>query len=880
MSVPRATYRVQLHRDFGFDEAAALVPYLAALGISTLYCAPILQARIGSTHGYDTTNPARLSEELGGEKGWTRLCACARRHGLSILLDIVPNHMAASVENPWWRDVLEHGRVSPYADVFDIDWESPSPRLRNRVMLPLLPAPLNDVIASRQMSVHLTPSGLVLKYGQLELPLDIHSYRHILSPLLDMPADALSNEFIRLVRSIAALHSVREMPVSRPDVVYALRVTIKQRLLDLMLSPKGTSDAGEGDIAGLVRAAASGLSPGGFRHMLQEQHYVLEYWKSGRNHVNYRRFFDINDLVGVRVEDDQVFEVTHGLLRVLAASGPVCGFRVDHIDGLRQPLRYLAQLRSTCVTVSQDFTPHTPYVVVEKILTGDEVLPPDWPVDGTTGYEFLNEVNGLFVDPAGLASLQRHYRQTTRTRKVRAKLTSVNKRKALAQLFRADLSRLAHILMPAARWLYPGYDLSATQMVNALINVTAALPVYRTYYRGAGGLTDADRRCIDAALTRTASRSRRNTDAVAYEVVERALRLDIPKNAPAHVHRAVREHLLRWQQLTGAAMAKGFEDTTLYQDTVLLSLNDVGSRPDHEATTIADFHRWNQIRLRDWPATLNCTATHDTKRGEDVRARLNVLSEMPEDWLALADRWLDLTASVCPGVDAATALLLLQTLVGTWPGGDPGEVQGFSERVKQYLVKAAREAKTHSNWLEPNIAYEDALQRLADTVLGDSVHRDMRDEIEHVARTIAFHGSVNSLAQTVLKAMCPGIPDFYQGTELWELSMVDPDNRRPVDYSRRSRLLEDLASAIREDRLVLADELAARWPDPRAKLLATHVVLRLRRENPTLFEKGDYVPLEADGKARGHIVAFARSLRDSCVLVVAPVQSRALSGAG
>lgn len=860
MSTPRATYRAQLCRDFAFKDAAALVPYLAALGISTLYCSPILQARTGSAHGYDTTDPTRLSEELGGQKGWRKLCARARRHGLSLLLDIVPNHMAGSVENPWWRNILQHGRLSPYAEFFDIDWTPPEQWLHSRVLLPVLTTRLPEAMAKGHLEVGLSSGGLTLRYGGLELPLDVRSCGVVLeSAARYAPSRAEAAVLASFARRLRRLRPVVAAVQNDPVAEHRRRERLAQEMLRLLNTDSTAS---------LVAEASDALTLAQMRRLLGEQSYVLQWWKDARNHLNYRRFFAINDLVGVKVEDRQVFTATHRKLALLTGEPAVCGFRVDHVDGLLDPVQYLERLRALGGS-------KTPYLVVEKILSGDEVLPPDWPVDGTTGYEFLNEVNGLFVNELGLAMMERHYRRATRTRSTRRQVTHRNRRMVIKSLFNSEISRLSREVAQVVGVLSPGSSLGVRQLREALVKATARLPVYRTYFRCGGVLSAQDQARLSEALGSHATDTH-----PAGSMVRRVLTLDVPQSANDNSNSLAGRLLCRWQQLTGAVMAKGFEDTTLYQDTVLLSLNDVGSRPDHAVTAIADFHRWNQVRLRDWPTTLNCTATHDTKRGEDVRARLNVLSEMPDAWLALANRWLDLTASACPEVDAATALLLLQTLVGTWPERDPAEVEEFRERVKQYLVKAAREAKTHSNWLKPDVAYEGALQRLADTVLGDSMHQDMRDDIEHMARTIAFHGSVNAVAQTVLKAMCPGVPDFYQGTELWELSMVDPDNRRPVDYGRRSRLLKELTSAMREDRLALADELMAQWPEPRAKLLTTQVALRLRRESPTLFEKGDYVPLEADGKARNHIVSFSRSLRDACVLVVVPVQSRALAGAG
>lgn len=877
---PIATYRVQLTAEFGFERCAAIVPYLAALGISTLYCSPVLQARAGSTHGYDTVDPTRLSAELGGVAAWDVLLRAAQDCGMTVLLDIVPNHMAATVENPWWRDVLEHGRISPYSGVFDIDWESPWPWLRNRVLLPLLPAPLDVVIRDGLLAVCLTDAALVLRCGDIELPLDVRSWRHVLSPLLTLPSGVAPVQFVRLVRAIAALQSVREKPGSRPDLQYDLRTTLKQEMMNI-LAPQGTLRVSDSALAVLVRDGASRLSPEGLRRLLQEQNYVLEHWRQGSQARNYRRFFDINDLAGVRVEDEQVFELTHSLLRKLAASGAVCGFRVDHVDGLRQPRRYLKRLRSLRVATDVDGTGRPPFIVVEKVLSGDESLADDWPVEGTTGYDFLNEVAGLFIEPTGLEVLEKHYRRTTRTRATRAELTYQNKHDVLTHHFYADLVTLAHRLLPVAEWLYPSSGISSRQLISALTGVTAALPVYRTYYSGSKALAPTDGQYIEAALKMAAEQPGAVRYPHAFDAVRRALTLDIPETAPLRVRRAVRQHLLRWQQLTGAAMAKGFEDTTLYQDSTLLSLNNVGGRLSRAGITLDHFHAWNARRLERWPHTMNCTATHDAKRGEDVRARIAVLSEMPDEWTVAVDRWLctlredAAAARLVQRVDPATHLFLLQTMVGARPGA--ADMNEYAGRLVEYMTKVAREAKRHSSWLEPDEEYEHALAGLVEfAVTGNGATRFL-EVFESVISAVCFHGLVNSLVQVLLKATCPGIGDFYQGAELLDLSLVDPDNRRPVNYGVRESFLREVA-APGLSRSSTVSELVRSWPDARAKLFATAKVLQVRCAHADVFRKGAYIPLEAGGQMRNHVCAFMRSHRDAGIVVVAPLRSGMVAG--
>jgi len=881
--VPTATYRVQLTGEFGFRQCAAVLPYLSSLGISTLYCSPVLQARAGSTHGYDTVDPTSLSPELGGAEAWADMLCEARRHGLTVLLDIVPNHMAATTENPWWRDVLEHGRVSPYADVFDIDWEPAATRLRNRILLPVLTTTLPEAISEGRLTIDLAESGLVCRYGTLELPLNVRSYRLILAPLLQLHPGTVPDRVIRLIRALPALTDVGDMPGADPDLQYVLRTQLKAGLLDLFSAPPASAPAGRSTSYALVRDMVRQLPAQQINRLLREQCYVLEHWRQGRLNVNYRRFFDINDLVGVRMDDEQVFERTHALLRELAASGVVCGFRVDHIDGLRQPLSYLKRLRAIEASTSVDNTRYAPYVVVEKILSGDEALPADWPVDGTTGYDFLNEAFGLSVAPSGLSDIQQHHGQATEIRTTRPSLTHDNKRMVLTQLFRADLSRLARRLAPVALWLYPSSDISSHQLEGALTDATAALSVYRTYYSGAGELADADRRYIESALDRARKQPNALKSAPAFDVVRRALTLDIPKDAPMYVRTDIREHLLRWQQLSGAAMAKGFEDTTLYQDSVLLALNDVGGGHSLHGTSLPHFHAWNAERLRRWPHTMNCTSTHDTKRGEDVRARLAVLSEIPGEWSAAVDSWLaslkndEASARLIQRIDSAIHLFLLQTIVGAWP--ETTDMCAYAGRLVEYMIKVSREAKTHSSWLEPKEDYERALAELIGFMLKGEGARRFHECFDPIITAVRFHGLVNSVAQVLLKATCPGLPDFYQGTELMDLSLVDPDNRRPVDYRVRESLLREV-TARSLDRLPMVSELVTNWPDARAKLYVTARALHLRRAHVDVFGKGTYTPLHTDPTRQDQICAFMRSHECTCIVIVVPLRSRTLAGNG
>ncbi len=879
--VPSATYRVQLTRDFGFREAAAILPYLDSLGISTLYCSPVLQARAGSTHGYDVADPTRLNEELGGAEGWEDLCRAARALEMTLLLDIVPNHMAATVENPWWLDVLEHGRISPYENVFDIDWIPSDRRPRNRVLLPVLSQPLHEALDSGSISVGLSETGLVLKFGQSDLPLSVRSYGLALAPLLELPQGTVPEPLIRAVRLASVLARVSEMDLLKNrQLHYELTCSAKNKVLANIVSQDGAIGTSGTTITGLVRHTLSHLTRTQLRRILTEQCYTLEYWKKGLSRINYRRFFDISDLVGVRVEDPAVFDLTHRELRNLAGSGAVCGFRVDHVDGLRYPQRYLRRLSRMRVIPGQGKRGSRPYVVVEKILSGNEELQPEWAVHGTTGYEFLNMVNGIFVDPTGLPMLEKQHQRLTRTRVSRIDLVHRNKGEVCRALFKGEFLRLARLIEPLAPAPPARTRDRISLIVDSLVTITAHLPVYRTYLGHGLSMSEQDIKHLKHAAVTAQSHTATPEQYLYLVMVHRVLTVDLPTTLRTpRVLRYCAEVARLWQQLSGAVMAKGFEDTTLYQDSVLLSLNEVGSAHERAAVSLERFHRWNAQRLREWPDSLNCTATHDTKRGEDARARLNVISEMADDWNSICSRWLPFVRKRHPRVDASTALFLLQTILSTWPDSD-SELPQLHDRVTSYSVKAAREAKRFSSWIEPDHEYEHALGRLVAAILtGEMGDDSLNSDLQEFRRLLSFHGAVNSIAQVILKITCPGVPDFYQGTELWDLSMVDPDNRRPVDYAMRSRLVHEARDVAASPSAFLEDALK-HWPESEAKLYVTWKALQLRQAHREVFHRGTYVPLYADDRSRSHVCAYSRGSGDTHVLVLAPVRSISLSGKG
>jgi (1->4)-alpha-D-glucan 1-alpha-D-glucosylmutase len=777
LRIPSATYRLQFNRNFRFADARALVPYLHELGISDLYASPIFKARPGSAHGYDITDPTQLNPELGSEEDFEELVAELKRHDMGLVLDIVPNHMSATVDNPWWADVLENGRSSPYASYFDIDWDA---HPEGRIVLPILGAPLEEVLRRGELKVSLGRTGPSLRYHDTRLPLS---------------------------------HT--------------------------------TSAA----------ARRANSDPARLEGLLSQQAYELTYWRDGVRRLNYRRFFDISDLVGVRVEDPAVFEATHGLIVRLAREGKVVGLRVDHIDGLRDPLAYLERLQEA---ISSEGSPF--YVLVEKILLGDEALPEEWPAFGTTGYEYANLANDLFIDALGLERLGITCRRFTGSRVNFSDVVYEQKKKVVKELFPGELRDLALQLVDLARQ----ENLDEPTLTQALVDVSACLPVYRTYIRSLDISTD-DRAYIEVAI-KEASRRHPALNAYALDFVRRVLLLDFQRSLTARRRAQWLDFVMRWQQFTGPVTAKGLEDTALYNYSRLVSLNEVGGDPEgtRVSRAVERFHRQDAKTLGRWPHALNATSTHDTKRSEDVRSRIDVLSEIPVTWARRLNRWSRLNRgkkSLVNGrsvPDPNEEMFLCQTLIGAWPL-DAGEVPEFRRRLKRFVVKAAREAKANTSWLDPDEHYESGLTRFVEAILDDSAPNRFLEDFLQFRESIAYCGALNSLAQTLLKIASPGVPDFFQGTELWDFSLVDPDNRRPVDYTRRLEVLWELQHQEAGEIAGLVHDLIVHWQDGRIKMYITAKALCFRKAHAVVFQSGDHIPLRASGEQQEHIVAFARN---------------------
>jgi (1->4)-alpha-D-glucan 1-alpha-D-glucosylmutase len=741
--IPVATYRLQFNQDFRLDDARRIVDYLHELGVTDLYASPLLKARPGSAHGYDVTDPSVINPEVGDSDALNRLSNVLQSHNMGLMLDIVPNHMAASLDNPWWFDVLEKGESSPYAAFFDVNWDM------KKVLLPILRRPYGETLENHELVLRMENGRPVVQYYEQRLP---------------------------------------------------------------------------------VAAGAENLRPEAIDQVLSKQHYRLAFWRKAADSINYRRFFDVSDLVGLRADRDDVFHATHAYPLELFDQGRITALRIDHVDGLLDPKGYLDRLPQT-------------YVVVEKILGADENVPEDWHTSGTTGYDFLNYLNGAFVDPEGYRQLTEIYAKWTGLTKSRAKIFRERKRQVMAELFTGEVNALMRRLFELAQEDRYARDLATADLREAFIKVTACLPVYRTYIRGLQ-IEPRDREYIDAAIA-AAGRG------TAYDFLRRVLLLD-----PAwYLQNRKTDYLnfvMHWQQFTGPVMAKGLEDTTFYVHNPLVSLNEVGSDSNGPETFfgVDEFHRRNLARRRRFPHTMNATSTHDTKRSEDVRARINVLSEVPAEWLRYLRRWSRWNRSQT-APDANEQILIYQTMLGAWPID--------AERLKSYVTKALREGRTHTSWIDVNLEYERRVLAFVDLLYSKPA---FLTDLSRFERKIAWFGALSSLSQVVLKITSPGVPDFYRGTEMWDLSLADPDNRRPVDFSVRVAALEELK--------LLSDpgDLLQNWSDGRIKMFLTWKALNFRRDHSELFLDGEYVPLTVKGARANHIIAFARRLKNQWSITV------------
>jgi (1->4)-alpha-D-glucan 1-alpha-D-glucosylmutase len=976
---PGSTYRFQFHREFTLPDATRLVPYLDALGITCVYASPILKAKPGSHHGYNVVDPGKLNPEVGTEEDFAAFSEALRDCGMGLILDAVPNHMCISGDNPWWADVLEHGPSSPHGAFFDIDWfDSPRPGLHGRLLLPVLGEPYGQELEGGQLRLVFENGAFAVAYHDTRLPIDPRTYGLILGPAVEDLKSRLGPEHPDVFELQSILTQVRHLPSrGEPDPARAAEGRVECAVLKRRLVESRGRFPAAAEAVRVVsrRLAGTPGDPASFAaldELLEAQAYRVCFWRVASDEINYRRFFDVNELAAVSTEREDVFRAVHRKLLGWLAAGQADGLRIDHPDGLYDPKGYLDRLqlhyllataRAVLEAAPESYPgidwnrdepalaerlraePNPParlpgkeggekpaasespsplgggigegltiarplYVVVEKILGDNEALPADWACDGTTGYEFLNAVNGLFVDPAGEAPLSDFYEEFTGLADPYPQVVHDRKAQILSSSLYSELTTLSHQLDRLARLDRRSRDFTLHGITLALREVIAAFPVYRSYVNG--GVQETDQKWINRAV-KWARRRNPLLGKPLFDFIRNTLLLrDPPSGAASEEYRAAqRRFAVRFQQLTAPVTAKGIEDTAFYVYNRFVSLNEVGGEPGRWGGSPERLHRLFTDRAVKFPGGLSPLSTHDTKRSEDVRARLNVLSELPGEWAAHVRRWAGLNAGHKGGIedepdapDANEEYLIYQTLVGFAQteeekrrGGEEEKSTGagrsvgaadeeavsssppllFSsaevDRVQGYVKKALCEAKVHSSWINPDAEYEVAVAGFVSKLLDPAASAEFLADLGAFVKRVAFFGRINSLAQTLVRCTAPGVPDTYQGTEAWDFSLVDPDNRRPVDYAARGAMLADLgARVVASSRApcLLARELSADLSDPRAKLFVVSRALGCRREFADLFGRGGYLPVFATGEKAGHAFAFLRHLDGAAALTVVP----------
>ncbi len=866
-AIPLATYRLQLTADFNFEKAAEVVPYLKALGITHLYASPFMKARKGSSHGYDVVDHTKLNPELGGEAGFAKLSEALRAHDLGLILDFVPNHVGVHfADNPWWLDMLEWGPASPHAGAFDIDWEQLPYRKRGGVLLPILGSSYGEALERGDIELRYDADegSFSCWYFEHRLPIAPERYGEVLRMVVK---EAGAEESKAGTRILALASRYRGLRHPNRQEAPQLKHELKEIAGSAELIARGLSAYR----AGADRHAQTLV----LHHLLERQHYKLGHWRLASSDINYRRFFDVNSLAGLRVEEAGTFEAAHRLVKRLVAESRLQGLRLDHIDGLRDPAQYFQRLRRL-IREARGGEAKPFYIVVEKILGEGEALQPFAGVHGTTGYEWMNAIAQLLIDGKGLDTLDEVWRQISNQAPKIEPVLMQAKRRVIETLLASEFTVLTRLLARIAGGHYSTRDFSADSLRQALELHVLHFPVYRTYLTGAGPNAH-DRALIEITIARARSEWYAADDGI-FDFLRDALTLDLIKpGRPPHSAPRVRRFALKLQQFTGPLMAKSLEDTAFYRFHRLLALNEVGGDPAAKALSIPDFHDMMQVRAKEWPHGMTATATHDTKRGEDARARLMALTEIPHDWTSAISRWKVLNAPhlVTDGdiraPSVAAEYMLYQTLVGAWPLEGPDDT--FTERIQAYALKAAREGKEQTSWLNPHDNYEAGLKTFIGRVLDPAMSGEFLESIAALARRVALLGALNSISQLTLKATLPGVPDFYQGTEFWDLSLVDPDNRRPVDFAARAVALVSLRAPD-------WSALARNWTDGRLKLAWTAHLLKLRSELADVFTFGDYQPLEVSGPHRDHVFAFARQHGRNAAIVAIAINFAAFSDGG
>jgi len=885
--IPRATYRLQLNHDFTFTRATAIVPYLAALGISHCYVSPCLKARPGSMHGYDIVDHNSFNPEIGTAEEFDRFVDALHQHDMELIMDIVPNHMGVmGSDNAWWLDVLENGEASIYASFFDIDWQPLKEELHGKVLVPVLHDHYGAVLESGELKLVFDSARgeFSIHYREHRFPVNPRQYPRILLLCTDSLAGKLDEQNADLLEFQSLITAFGHLPgrqETSSDLIAERnrdKEIHKHRLAELCARCPEINECILPAVEWINGNPADPASFENLHELIKAQAYRLANWRVAADDINYRRFFDTNDLAGIRMESETVFEATHRLVLRLMAEGKVNGLRLDHPDGLYDPAQYFERLkRSIALATKSENGTH--YVAIEKILIGSEQLPAGWAVCGTTGYDFANLVNGLFVEPAAVVPLERIYRNFTNEQIYFDDLAYRCRKLIMRVALASELNLLANHLTRIALSKRRTCDFTLNSLRDALTEVVASFPVYRTYV-SPSGVSEEDPRYIRLAIASSKWRSPA-ADTSIFDFISDVLLTRIADGQDPAYRSAVTTFAMKFQQFTSPVMAKGLEDTAFYRYNRLVSLNDVGSDLHRFGITTTEFHAANQERLRCWPHTMLATSTHDSKRSEDVRARLNVLSEMSALWGLRVREWRRFNRSHKrlinhkPAPSPNDEYLLYQTLVGAWPlpltdKNDRNGWKAFSERIENYMLKAIREAKQNTSWINKNAEYETAVLSFVRALLNPDPKNRFLNDFLPFQRRVARIGMWNSLSQTLFKLTCPGVPDIYQGNELWDFSLVDPDNRRPVDYIHRQQVFESICGWSNFPDVSSMASLLQTPEDGRVKLYLTWKTLCLRRQQPSLFQEGEYLPLAVAGTKADHIVAFARKSGATTLLVIAP----------
>ncbi len=934
---PASTYRLQVTEDFGFEPAASIVPYLHQLGVTDVYLSPILAAAPGSTHGYDVVDHGHINPELGGEAGYGKLCEALARHGMGQVLDFVPNHMSVGPQNAWWMEVLENGPSSRYAYFFDVDWRPVKSELENKVLLPVLGDQYGVGLEKGELKLVREGGSFLVTYYGHRFPVAPRSVPQVLRHRLEELRQRLGSEepsvweLESICASLEKLAPRSETDPAKVEERAREKEVAKRRLHMLCDASLGVREHIDQNVALFNGRAGDARSFDLLDRLLDSQAYRLAHWRVAGEEINYRRFFDVNGLAAIRMEDERVFEETHRLVLRLVREGKVIGLRIDHPDGLYDPTTYFRRLQASALVEQAEvlagerarsdgvdggqahalphatrallrarleadlaagkIPPRPLYVIAEKILSANERMPEAWAIDGTTGYEFLAAASGLFVDGSAEESFTEGYARFTGLRRHFRDIAYEAKRVITSSSMAGEINMLARRLNRISETNRRTRDFTLNELRRALVQFVANFPIYRTYVTPQGEVDERDRRYVEAAVLRARRRSP-VTEPSIYDFLRDVILLRYPDGLSDAEKAEWLEFTLKLQQVTGPVTAKALEDTAFYVYVRLVCLNEVGGEPREFGTSVKAFHELNATRCARWPGSLAATSTHDTKRSEDVRVRIAALSEVPREWRALLARWgrtnrrfrVEVEGEVAP--DRNDEILLYQTLVGTFPelAPKPGTDawKAYADRITAYMQKAIREAKAHTSWTNIDAGYERAMASFTEAVLASP---EFMEGFVPFARRVAAAGRISSLAQVALKLASPGPCDVYQGCELWDLSLVDPDNRRPVDFALRAKLLDELCRRTAEgpsERAALAREVsrAEALPDGRAKLLLLCAGLRLRRELPALFLQGEYLPLVGEGPHADRVVALARRHEKRVLVCVVPRLAMGLLDAG